>query len=68
MDSRSAVPSADMCVHGPTISRAGRPASCKIRKSRSWPGRKMSYQPPIEQTGTLTCATRCRWSIPAQRG
>jgi hypothetical protein len=25
----------------------------------------MSYQPPIELTGTLTWAARCRWSIPA---
>jgi hypothetical protein len=28
----------------------------------------MSYQPPIELTGTLTSATRWVWSIPAQRG
>ncbi|MEU8146763.1 hypothetical protein [Nonomuraea sp. NPDC048901] len=50
-----------------TVSRAGRPASCRIRKSRSWPGRKMSYQPPIELTAALVRATRRVWSMPAQR-
>src|SRR5690348_9888255 len=68
MLSRSAVPSSDRCVHGPTVSQAGRPASWRIAKSRSWPGRKMSYQPPIELTGTVTPATRSVWSIPAHRG
>ena len=66
MDARNAPMEA--WVQGPTVSRAGRQASCRIWKSRSWPGRKMSYQPPIELTGTVTPATRCRWSIPAQRG
>ncbi len=56
------------CVHGPTISRAGRPARCSAWKSRSWPGRKRSYQPPIELTGTRVSATRRRWSAAAQNG
>ena len=68
MASRIIVPSIDRCVHGPTVSRAVRPASCKTMKSRSWPGRKMSYQPPIELTGTVTSATRSRWLVAAQYG
>ena len=41
-------------VHGPTVSRA----FLNARKSRSWPGRKMSYQPPIRLAGIVTSLTR----------
>lgn len=40
----------------------------RIRKSRNWPGRAKSHQPPIDLTGTVTSATPCRCSIRARNG